>query len=106
MAGEKTHAERKTSTGLMVSARDWQLKVDLGRQLKFPEHIAKTRLSPDVVLTSDSSKQVVILELTVPLEDRIEEANERKRAKHLELLEACGGIGWKARCEPFKVGCR
>ncbi|KAF7645521.1 hypothetical protein LDENG_00202680, partial [Lucifuga dentata] len=93
-AGEKPQAERKVSTGLLALASDWQLKVDLGRQLKFPEHIAKTSLRPDLVLTSVSTKQIVLLELIVPWEDRIEEAHERKKAKYLELVGACRESGW------------
>lgn len=105
-AGEKPQGERKASTGLLATARDWKLHADLGRQLKFPEHIARTSLRPDLVLTSDSTKQVVLVELTVPWEDRMEEAFERKKAKYLELVEACRGSGWRARCEPIEVGCR
>lgn len=41
------------------------------------------------VLTSDSTNQVVLLELTAPWEDWTEEAHERKKAKYLELVEAC-----------------
>ena len=47
-----------------------------------------------MVLTSESSKQVVLVELTVPWEDQIEVAYEWKKAKYLELVEA------------IKVGCR
>ncbi len=32
-----------------------------------------------------------MLELTVPWEERIEEANERKRAKYQELVEGSAG---------------
>ena len=106
-AGEETPATARTSSsGLLAKAQDWELKVDLGKQLKFPENVATTSLRPDLVLTSASSKQVVLLELTVPWEDRIEEANERKRAKYQELVEECRRNGWQARCEPFEVGCR
>jgi len=59
-----------------------------------------------VVSTSESTKQVVILELTVPWEDRIEEAHERKRAKYAGLSSECQNNGWKTRCEPVEVGCR
>uniref|UniRef100_A0A1A8DYB0 Uncharacterized protein n=1 Tax=Nothobranchius kadleci TaxID=1051664 RepID=A0A1A8DYB0_NOTKA len=52
-----------------------QFQVDVGRQLKFPENITATSLRPDMVI-SESTKQVVILELTVPWEDHIEEAHE------------------------------
>ena len=91
---------------MLATARDWQLSVDLGGQLKFPERITRTSLRPDLVLTSDSTKQVVLLELTVPWEERMEEAHERKKAKYLELVEACRESGWKARCEPIEVGSR
>jgi len=59
-----------------------------------------------MVLISEASKQIVLLKLTDPREDRIEEANERKRAKYAELVEECRSNGWPARCEPIEVGCR
>jgi len=72
-AGEKpTPAARATSSGLLAMAQDWELKVDLGKQLKFPENYAATTLRPDMVLIS---KQIILLELTVPWVDRIEEDN-------------------------------
>jgi len=106
-AGEGPPAvARVSSSGLLTMAQDWELMADLGKQLKFPENVAITSLRPDVVLTSATSKQVVLLELTVPWEDRIEEANERKRAKYSDLVEQCRLNGWRARCEPIEVGCR
>ncbi len=47
-----------------------------------------------------------MLELTVPWEERIEEANERKRAKYQELVEECRERGWRTFYEPIEVGCR
>lgn len=55
---------------------------------------------------SASKKHVLLLELTVPWEDRIEEANERKQSKYQELVEQCRWAGWKAECKPIEVGCR
>lgn len=63
-------------------------------------------MRPDMLLISETSKQIVLLELTIPWEDRIEEANERKRAKYAELVEECWNNGWRARCDPIEVGCR
>ena len=105
-AGEKPQQHRSQAGGLLATARDWQLKVDLGRQLKFPENIAVTTLRPDMVLVSETTRQVVLLELTVPWEDRIEEAFERKRAKYEELAGECRSRGWTTRCNPIEVGCR
>lgn len=105
-AGEKPPQLRSHAGGLLASARDWQLKVDLGKQLKFPDNIAVTTLRPDIVLVSERTRQVVLLELTVPWEDRMEEAFERKRAKYEELAGECRSRGWRTRCNPIEVGCR
>ncbi|KAL4008469.1 hypothetical protein ACER0C_002321 [Sarotherodon galilaeus] len=106
-AGEKLAVPfRNTSPSLLATVHDWELRVDLAKQLKFPEVVAKTTLRPDIVVTSVASKQVILLELTVPWEDRMEEAHERKRAKYSELVEECRSNGWRARCQPIEVGCR
>ena len=47
-----------------------------------------------------------MLELTVPWEERMEEAFERKREKYDSLVSDCHRGGWKARCLPVEVGCR
>ncbi len=45
----KTSAAR-TSAGILASARDWQLQVDMERQLKVPTQVLTTTLRPDIVL--------------------------------------------------------
>jgi len=47
-----------------------------------------------MVLISEAFRKIILLELTVPWEDRIEQANERKRAKYAELVEKCRCNGW------------
>lgn len=39
-AREKPQAQPRVQGGLLVTAGDWQLKGDLGRQLNFPDTIA------------------------------------------------------------------
>ncbi|TWW53841.1 hypothetical protein D4764_0194930 [Takifugu flavidus] len=101
-AGERPRAGPQISTGLLHTATDWQLHVDLGKQLLFPQHITTTSLQPDMIITSEASKHLIMLELT----ERIEEANERKHAKYQELVEECRGRGWRTFYEPIEVGCR
>ena len=76
-AGEKPKPPPRGEVGLLGTTPEWQMKANLGKQLRFPEHIVETTLRPDVVLSSDSIKQVVLLELTVPWEEGMSEANER-----------------------------
>lgn len=52
--------------------------VDLGRQLEFPQHIAKIILRSDMVLVAES---VVMLEFTMPQDEHVEGAYEWKREK-------------------------
>ncbi|KAK0142290.1 hypothetical protein N1851_020024 [Merluccius polli] len=44
-----------SSSGLLSTAQDWELKVDLGMQLKFP-NVAVTTLRPDLVLPKPQSR--------------------------------------------------
>ncbi|TWW80121.1 hypothetical protein D4764_10G0011510 [Takifugu flavidus] len=74
-AGERPRAGPQITTGLLHTAPDWQLHVDLGKQLIFPQHIVTTSLRPDMIIISEASKHLIMLELKVPWEERIEEAN-------------------------------
>ncbi|KAL4001244.1 hypothetical protein ACER0C_006543 [Sarotherodon galilaeus] len=108
-AGVKPAAPvRNTSPGLLATVHDWELRVDLAKQLKFPEAVAKTTLRPDIVVTSVVSKQVILLELTVPWEEHMEETHERKRAKYSELVEECRKVGCRgfagqSLCRAYKM---
>ena len=76
--------QKKGALGILAIAQDWQLEVDLETQLRFPQHIARTTLRPNILLVSESTKNI-IMELSVPWEDRLEEAHERKRTKYEHL---------------------
>ena len=72
----------------------------------FPTHIAITDKRPDIILFSDETKQVVLIELTVPWETRVEEAYERKKKSYEELRGDCFDNDWTCWCFPVEVGCR
>lgn len=61
---------------LLYVASPQQLHVDLGRQLKFPQHNVLASLQIDVLITPEPSKQLIILKFT--WEQSTEEENERK----------------------------
>ena len=81
------------------------MKVDLGKQLVFP-NIIHTAQRPDIVLWSPNDKKLVMVELMVPWEARFEEAYERKMAKYTELEEQCRSRGWSTLLFPMEIGCR
>ncbi|XP_069136664.1 uncharacterized protein [Argopecten irradians] len=102
-----TRATRSVEAGgILITARDWEMRAGIQRRMGFPAEVASLPLLPDVVLWSRSSKQVVLVELIVPWEDRMKEANERKQQKYQQLVEECQHRGWKTWCLPTEVGCR
>jgi len=102
--GSVTSSRR--STGLLTTARDWDILVDLKKQLKFPAEIANTKLRPDILLLSRMKIHIVLLELTVPWEERMEEAHKRKKAKSQALMDECRQQGWQTWNLPVEVGSR
>ena len=94
-----------SSIAILLQANDWTFLYDLEGQLQFPVEAAVTSLRPDVVLFSRSSKTIVLLELTVPLEDNVHQAHDRKTTKYSALVTACEENGFKTHMFALEVGC-
>ena len=71
------------------------MRVDLKQRMGFPSEIV-TNKRPDIVIWSAKTKQAVLLELTVPWEERIEQAYERKNLKYQELVRDCQQMDGKS----------
>ncbi|KAJ8339289.1 hypothetical protein SKAU_G00360750 [Synaphobranchus kaupii] len=97
---------RRPAPTLLSPGVEWRMEVDLGRQLNFPGEICSTTLRPDIVLWAAEEKSVLLVELTVPWEEGVEAAHERKRAKYADLVAECREGGWSARLYPVEVGAR
>ncbi|KAL1276035.1 hypothetical protein QQF64_035658 [Cirrhinus molitorella] len=105
--------ERVCQAGIVVqTGRKWSADRALkeaeyrGRSARQRRILALTSLRPDIVLWSRGTKQVVLIELTVPWEERMEEAYERKLKKYQGLILESQQNGWKAWNLPVEVGCR
>ena len=83
-----TQRKPLASQAILLQANDWTFLYDLEGQLQFPIEAAVTSLRPDVVLFSRSSKTIVLLELTVPLEDNVHLVQDRKTTKYSVLVTA------------------
>ena len=104
--GEAKPTTSASTASLVEVSRDWEMRVDLGKKLTFPEEVAHTTLRPDIVLWSKSAKRVILVELTVPWEERVDEAHELKKSKYEELAHTCRDRGWKTWIFPVEIGCR
>ncbi|GFO29445.1 reverse transcriptase [Plakobranchus ocellatus] len=57
---------------------DWVVSADLPEWERHPDIIRKTALRFDIVVHSASTQQIIMVELTVPYESRMEEAHAFK----------------------------
>ncbi|KAJ8344224.1 hypothetical protein SKAU_G00315530 [Synaphobranchus kaupii] len=103
--GRRSTKPRETPR-LFSNDQEWNMRVDLGRQLQFPGEITTMSLRPDIVVWSTKAKTVLLIELTVPWEKGIEAAFERKKTKYSELAAECREAGWKTTIYPVEIGCR
>ncbi|XP_076135417.1 GTPase IMAP family member 9-like [Alosa pseudoharengus] len=53
----------------LSDSSEWNLRVDLNQQLRFPKEITTTNLRPDIILWSATARAVILAELTVPWEE-------------------------------------
>ena len=82
--------------GILSSATDWQMQADMRGRTTFPQR-------PDIVLWSTSTRQVAMLELTVPWEERLEEieisgAGRRLQRQQLESVVSASGSRMQGIC--------
>ena len=82
-----------------------ELTVDLNHY-KFPIHISPTDLRPDIVLWSDSEKQLILAELTVSFETSFEAAAERKETNYQDLVSRAEQAGYSTTLITLEMGSR
>ena len=100
---DKLHA---SLSKLLSKASDWVLLVDVKKQLVFPPHILSTKLRPDMVLYSQSTRRLIIIELTSPCEEHILVRHLEKTDKYMPLVKDCSAAGWATSFFAVEVGAR
>ena len=61
---------------------------------------------PDVVLVSPSTDAIILVELTVPCEDRLEYCNALKAEKHADLSMDLETKSYRTDLLPIEIGVR
>jgi hypothetical protein len=96
-----------TCTGVLSHANDWQYLFDYdATPIVFPPSIYATDQRPDIVLWSATTKTLILIELTVPYEDNIADADFRKKAKYQDLVDACRNEQWDVYFQTIEIGVR
>lgn len=83
-----------TCSTLLSPGGEWQLRANPSSPLR-----------PDM-LWSVPARVVILVELTVPWEEEMEAAYERKKERYADLVAACSQAGWRAFTFLVEVGCR
>lgn len=104
--GDQVQSTISKAWSLLTPGAEWALMADLDQQLRFPREITLTSLRPDIIFWSSHTKTVIMVELTVPWEEGMEAAFERKKERYAELAIACSEAGWRAFTFPLEVWCR
>ena len=90
--------------GILDGVYDWECTADLSEWKKHSEIISKSGMRPDIVLHSPSTKKVILIELSVPYESRMEEAHTYKTEKYASLASSLREQGFQTRVLPIEVG--
>ena len=94
-------------SGVLLTTNDWTLIYDSPENpLVFPSHIIQTSVRPDVVISSNTTKQVFILEPTVPVKDNIVQRHIDKDRKYTKLLDGLNINQWTGQIFGLEVGSR
>jgi hypothetical protein len=104
-----THATSKVpSSSCLDGSTDWCMVVDYKHKpVVFPPCIFATSERPDIVLWSESSRRVELLELTCPAEEGIEAARDRKEGKYATLITDINNTRcWTANLQTIEIGAR
>ena len=72
----------------------------------FPPHIAQTDERPDIVVWSDSAREVWVIELTVCFETSYEVAHTRKTSRYADLMEQITSSNFDGELVTLEVGSR
>ena len=101
------HFAIDTAKDILSRANDWVITMDEEfNQVAFPVQILETSKRPDITIYSQRTQTVVIIELTVPLEENLESAHARKKCKYDQLVAECESRGWKTHYFPVEIGSR
>ena len=80
-------------------------EVDLDQQLRFPGLCISTQ-RPDIFIYSLKLRKVILIELTCPAEENIEEKHSEEISRYEGSLKDCINAGWKVHLFAIEFGAR
>ena len=91
---------------ILAEANDWTVAADLEGIRHYPQVLIESGKRPDLVLVSSSTDAIILVELTVPWEDRFQYSNALKADKYADLSMDLEAKGYRTDLFPIEVGAR
>ena len=91
---------------ILAEANDWTVAADLEGMRHYPQVLLESGKRPDLVLVSSSTDVIILVELTVPWEDRHQYSNALKADKYADLSMDLELKGYRTDLFPIEVGAR
>ena len=94
-SGTKYSKTKISCKGILHLALEWILLLaDVKGDYLFPFQLARTELRPDILLFSKSSKRAVLLELTCPCEENMENCHSQQLYEYTPLAKVLAENDW------------
>ena len=91
---------------ILAEANDWTVAADLEGMRHYPQVLIESGKRPDLVLVSSSTDAIILVELTVPWEDRLQYSNALEADKYADLSMDLEAKGYRTDLFPIEVGAR
>ena len=99
-------ARSQDKASILQGTNEWRVAADLPARRAYPDMISDFGMRPDIVVSSDMNKTVIMVELTVPYEANMSGSHEFKTAKYEELASHVQRKGFKTHLLAVEVGAR
>ena len=95
------------ANNILTRASDWIFPMDEEHtQEIFSPEVVETAKRPDITICSPATKNVIIIELTVPSEENLANAYTRKTVDYQDLVAECENRGWTVYNFPVEIRSR
>ena len=86
---------------------NWKVSAELpGWCIDYPKIISNKGLRPDIVLFSKKNSKVILVELTIPFETRLEQSHVYKTSKYEDLKKELEKEGYSVTVKAVEIGAR
>ena len=91
---------------MLSKAKDWEVSADLQGERHCHKVLQESGKRPDLVMASTATDSFILVELTVPWEDRMDLSNALKSDRYLDLTMDLEARGYGVHLFAIEVGAR